>query len=538
MFSSGIALLLVSSALAQGAPTVKVLNGTYEGFYSPEFSQEQFLGIPYVQPPLGDLRLRNPHSLNTTWDDVRSAVSYGPSCLGLNQSEGASEDCLNLNIVRPTGISNDSALAVAVWIFGGGFVSGSNSLPTYNLSNFVQTSQEMGTPVIAVSINYRLHCWGYMWSKEIKDEGVANLGFKDQRLALHWIQEITIFGESAGGNSVGTHLIAYGGRDDKLFRAAISQSGAPSTYYRYQTADEWQPFYDAVVYATGCTGEQDTLACLRTVDSSTLYDIFNDNDVVPARTSIYSQDGPKFVQVIDGDFVEESATTLMQAGKFVHVPYMLGGNKDESATFAARGINNTEEFLELVIGPWEVSDNATAILAALYPDIPGIGSPEVNGTPPAGLGHQFRRSGAFQGDVNIHAPRRLANEIWAASNTSTYGYVFDSYQPALSPWVGSNHGAELPFVFGSDWIVSQMNSTYAELSKAMQKAWISFVATLDPNHHLADDQLMWPEYTGDEPEILLFAADNTSVTTAVQPDTYRAAGIKYVADNLDTEFGH
>jgi hypothetical protein len=109
----GITLLLASSALAQGNPTVKVLNGTYSGVYSAGFSQDQFLGIPFVQPPLGDLRLRNPQPLNTTWDGVRPATNYGPSCLGLNQSDGASEDCLNLNIVRPAGLTQDAGLAVA-----------------------------------------------------------------------------------------------------------------------------------------------------------------------------------------------------------------------------------------------------------------------------------------------------------------------------------------------------------------------------------------------------------------------------------------
>jgi carboxylesterase type B len=274
------------------------------------------------------------------------------------------------------------------------------------------------------------------------------------------------------------------------------------------------------------------------VDTDALYEIFNDNDVVPARTSIYSQAGPKFVQVIDGDFIEESATVQMAKGKFVHVPYILGGNKDESTTFAARGVNTTQDFLDLVIGPWNVSENATDILAALYPDIPGIGSPEISGTPPAGFGTQFRRSGAFQGDVNIHAPRRLANEIWAASNTTTYGYLFDSYRPGLSPWVGSNHGSELAFVFRSDWMANQTDSTYGELSSAMQRSWVSFIATLDPNHHLTANDPAWPKYAGNEPKILLLAADNTSVMTEAEPDIYRAAGIKYIADNLVSEFGH
>jgi carboxylesterase type B len=76
-----------------------------------------------------------------------------------------------------------------VWIYGGGFTSGASSLPYYNLSFIVEESVQMGTPVIAVSLNYRLHCWGFMWSEEISNEGSGNLGFRDQRLALHWIQE-------------------------------------------------------------------------------------------------------------------------------------------------------------------------------------------------------------------------------------------------------------------------------------------------------------------------------------------------------------
>jgi triacylglycerol lipase len=81
--------------------------------------------------------------------------------------------------------------AVIVWIYGGGFTSGSSSDPRYNLSYIVDQSVKIGKPMIATSINYRLHCWGFMWSKEIQQAGAGNLGFRDQRLALHWIQEST-----------------------------------------------------------------------------------------------------------------------------------------------------------------------------------------------------------------------------------------------------------------------------------------------------------------------------------------------------------
>jgi hypothetical protein len=106
----------------------------------------------------------------------------------------------------------------------------------------VQNSVNIGKPIIGVSINYRLSAWGFLsGSQEIKDAGNMNLGLRDQRLALQWIQEnidafggdhnqVTIFGESAGAASVGFQLTAYSGRDDKLFRGAVMQSGNPINY--------------------------------------------------------------------------------------------------------------------------------------------------------------------------------------------------------------------------------------------------------------------------------------------------------------------
>jgi triacylglycerol lipase len=129
-----------------------------------------------------------------------------------------------LNVIKPSGLTGE-ALSVAVWIHGGGFFEGGNADPCYNLSYIVQESSKMNTPFIGVSINYRLQAWGFIFGKEIAEEGSTNLSIRDQRLALHWVQEniaacggdpskVTIWGESAGGFSVGAHLVAYGGRDD------------------------------------------------------------------------------------------------------------------------------------------------------------------------------------------------------------------------------------------------------------------------------------------------------------------------------------
>jgi cholinesterase len=223
------ALSAILPRQSQDAPTAQVLNGTYSGLYSPEYNQDFFLGMPYSQPPVGDLRFRVAQSLNTSWAGTKNATQYSLECIGYGSDQWVlgnkiSEDCLTLNVIRPSGLTGE-ALPVAVWIHGGGFFEGGSADPRYNLSYIVQQSSKMNTPFIGVSINYRLQAWGFIFGKEIAEEGSTNLGIRDQRLALHWVQEniaafggdptkVTIWGESAGGFSVGAHLVAYGGRDD------------------------------------------------------------------------------------------------------------------------------------------------------------------------------------------------------------------------------------------------------------------------------------------------------------------------------------
>src|SRR5450756_2444332 len=104
--------LLVVSATTNNSsspPTVKVLNGSYYGVHSPTYDQDMFLGIPYSLPPVGDLRFRQAQPLNTTWNETRSATQYSPECIGYGSDTWVlgnyiSEDCLTLNVVKPSGI--------------------------------------------------------------------------------------------------------------------------------------------------------------------------------------------------------------------------------------------------------------------------------------------------------------------------------------------------------------------------------------------------------------------------------------------------
>lgn len=106
------------------APTAKIANGTYLGLYNKEYSQDFFLGVPYAKPPVGDLRFKGPQALTQSFDGYRNATEYGWMCIGYgsdtsNLGSPVSEDCLTLNVVRPSGVKPGDDLPVGVWVHGG-----------------------------------------------------------------------------------------------------------------------------------------------------------------------------------------------------------------------------------------------------------------------------------------------------------------------------------------------------------------------------------------------------------------------------------
>lgn len=355
-------MLPLSFTLAANVPTAQTLNGTYSGLYSQSFNQDFFLGIPYATPPLVDLRFLPPESLNSSFNGTRVATAYSPHCAGYGGSTyPISEDCLSLNVVRPAGSFNHT-LPVAVFIHGGGFFEGGSADPRYNLSYIVSQSVNISEPMIAVSLNYRLSAWGFLYGNLVAGSGNTNVGLRDQRLALHWIQEniagfggdptkVTIWGQGAGAISVGLHGTAYGGRDDDLFRAVIMQSGSPMPYRSLNGTQFFQPLYDQIVrsvkpnstYAAAnliagnasCITAADSLSCLRSAS-------FDDINAAVNAT------GPQsWFPVIDGDFLGKSPSQLMQEFNFVQVPMLNGANTDEGASFMPSSVS-TDDFAEVV----------------------------------------------------------------------------------------------------------------------------------------------------------------------------------------------
>jgi cholinesterase len=227
---------------------------------------------------------------------------------------------------------------------------------------------------------------------------------------------------SAGGSSVDLHLLAYGGRDDKLFRGVIAESLWLGTNVYNTTSHE--AGYKNFTALVGCTGSN-TLACLRGKSVKTLNDAIN--------STMKTSPSTPFLPVIDNDFIQDIDTNQLNAGKFVHVPLLIGTNTDEGTSFSPGGINTTAQFIAQIKSTG-ADDNTTAIIEELYPDIPAIGIPNTyQGRPFPALGLQWKRSCAFFGDLVIHGVRRQRNEAWSNNGVKSYSYRFNVI-PNGSKW--------------------------------------------------------------------------------------------------------
>ncbi|KAF8898083.1 Alpha/Beta hydrolase protein [Mucidula mucida] len=549
-----IALAVVSPLLllAHGAPSASIVNGTVNGLHLEELEQDVFLGIPFAQPPVDSLRFRNPQIWDTAFgEEGLNATSYGWSCpqfgplaVGTGTVEYQSEDCLTLNIVRPDSSYGD--LPVLVWIYGGGYISGTASSPVYNLSYIVQESVLMSEPVIAVSLNYRL-AFGFLASQEIVQSGNANLGLKDQRLALRWIQEnissfggdpnkVTIWGESAGSVSVIAQVLAYAGKEGEtgLFRGAIQESGSAVGY----DFEHLQASYDDIVNQTGCASSADTLDCLRSVPY----------DVLFAAAESHATD--VFGPIIDGDFLPDSPSRLFESGQFdTSVTGLLGANTDEGTVTAIgwNGIDTDEQFFarltETTGSGRHISADSASKVIEFYPNDPSLGCPY--GTGDGGVnftehGLQYKRSASLAGDITMHAPRRRQCEVMTNWSQTAYSYRFNT-RPERIPsaltgdiLIAVTHYAEIPFVFGNPANLTDIyevslgtDPAVVAVSKSIMRAWISFARHLNPNHALSNLPY-WPSYAEIASNMVFDAGGSF-----VESDDYRKDGIAFIKTRLD-----
>lgn len=457
---AGIVLCVASGigCASHAGPLVRITDGTLAG--TSDGIVETFKDIPYAAAPVGPLRWEPP-APPVPWTDTRGASEFGPICPQPSRPDRVraagvggkqSEDCLRLNIWTFKGASH---APVMVWIHGGAFRFGSGNGRFYDGNAFAKDG------VILVTLNYRLGALGFFAHPALTraaapDAPLGNYGLMDQIAALRWVRaniavfggdpdNVTIFGESAGGESVLAMLTTM--RAKGLFEKAIVESGG-GWQQKKTLADEEQKGA-ALATRLGLPGKTATLAQLRALTPQQLFS-------VPMRLG---GSGP----FIDGRLLHRSIPESFASGNVLDVPLMIGSNSYEASLMKI-----------FRIPPRAILARAPASVTALY------------------TGTDTQKAQDIFTDSVMGAPAR-----WIAAKASggapTYLYHF-SYVSSLRQGrvPGVQHGGEIPFVFGRfptvlRWFTS---SEDRKVETVVHHCWVTFAKTGKP----ACGGVTWPAY--------------------------------------------
>lgn len=323
-----VLLSAMSSAAAATGPVAATEYGKVAG--AVEKGIASWKGIPFAAPPVGALRWRAPQPA-AAWEGVREATAYSNDCMQLPFPSDAAplgtapaEDCLYLNVWKPAKARATGKLPVIVWIYGGGFVNGGSSPPTYSGAPLAKQG------AVVVSFNYRLGRFGFFGhpqlTREAGDGPVGNYAFMDQVAALQWVQRnvgafggdpanVTIIGESAGGMSVNTLLTSPMAQG--LFAKAAILSGGDGKARDTGLAAVEQAGV-AFAQAKGIeAADPQALEKLRALPPDAVVDGLN-------LASRGSQGNPTYAgPYADGKLAVDSGAAF-EAGRFAKVPVMIG----------------------------------------------------------------------------------------------------------------------------------------------------------------------------------------------------------------------
>ena len=302
---------------------------------SERVSVDQYLGVPFADPPVGELRFRPPREFSGRWEDGRQ-FTVGPNdCY--NGKVGTDEDCLYLNVYRPTGTVPGDSLPVMVWIFGGGFTNG-------RIGGTDGTELTARENVILVVPAYRLGAFGFFASSETLAESgtTGNWGILDQRMALQWVNanivsfggdntRVTLFGHSAGAMSIATHLTSPGSRG--LFHRAILASPSASSPYFFRSLTDSYQFADWTAQTAGCADSND-LVCLRRLPAARLVvkDGHRDTNPPPWASRLFPF--MSFGVTLDGVVLAGTPLERARLGDVANVPVIIGVVQDEGTVFS------------------------------------------------------------------------------------------------------------------------------------------------------------------------------------------------------------
>jgi para-nitrobenzyl esterase len=503
-------LILIPLALSLGLTTlvaadqVKTANGTLEGAGLQASGVREFKGIPFAEPPVGDLRWAPPHPVKN-WTGVRPANQFGPRCMQQAlfgdmgfRSNGMSEDCLYLNVWTPAKSANEK-LPVMVYFFGGGFMAGDGSEPRYDGESMAAKG------IVAVTVNYRLGVFGFMahpdLTKESAHHASGNWALLDQNAALVWVKKniaafggdparVTIAGESAGSIAVSAQMASPLSKD--LIAGAIGESGSILATLAPVPLAKAEADGEKFATAVGASN----ISALRAMTTAQIFE-------AAAKPGT-----PRFGIALDGYFFPESPLTIFAAGKQAHVPLLAGWNSEEQNGRSVLG-------REAAATP----ENLSAAINRLYGEHGVDISKEYSAA---------NNDEALQVATDLASDRFIAYGTWKwidlAAKTGgkpVYRYYYARPRPAMTPQMGNAtaglaggvvrgdgpattprpapkgavHSAEIEYALGN----LSTNKVYAwapedyKVSSLMEQYFANFIKTGNPNGAGLPE---WPKVVG------------------------------------------
>lgn len=473
-----------------------------------------FHGVPYAAAPEGARRFLPPIEPEP-WGGIREATHAGPASpqfslpafSWINAAAGAlGQDCLNLNVWTP---ELDGAMRpVLVWIHGGGFLVGSGATPVYNGEDLARRGN-----AVVVTLNYRLGGMGFahfgLLPRSLVGEGfegATNLGLRDQIAALEWVRDnierfggdpgnVTVFGESAGGMSVGSLLGSPKARD--LFHRAICQSGAADHVLDQEEAVQVTETFLRGLGVSDPTPEK-------------LGELPIDWVLTVQRELMMRHSNMRNLMVmlptVDGDVIPRQPLEALRQGEAAHIPIMTGANLEEWKLFRVmdQGLGRFREpdlldrFREVLPG----LPHAPRIDSAVRRFREALGERSAAKTP-------AEVWCAFQTARTFHHPSHRLAEAQHAGGGHAYQYIFTWRAPALPRALGACHAIEIPFVFGSvshpiARPLTGLSPRARKLSRRIQHAWIGFARAGRPGHERLPS---WPAYDPERRSTLMLGRE-------------------------------
>ena len=459
-----------------------------------------FKGIPYAAPPVGNLRWMPPQPL-PAWQGVRPALEYGTIApqnlmpaggpIDRGKPEPQSEDCLYLNVYTP-GI-DDKKRAVMVWIHGGAFSMGSGSEYMFRTGSIAESGD-----VVLVTVNYRLGALGFLNLDKVtggKIPSTGNEGLLDQVAALEWVKDniegfggnpdnVTIFGESAGGMSVASLMVLP--KAQGLFHKAIIESAVGAIGRPLENS-----IYTAETFLKIAEISPDDIDGLLNMPPEKILE-------VQTKVALETDQGEApCIPVADGVIMPLMPLEAFLKGQAAGVPTIIGTNLDEQKLFSLMNplhMKMDDQYLAKLLARNVPEENIPMIIDVYKKEREKRGEPV----------RPFDLYSAVNTDIMF---RNIALQITEAQRdhgVPVYNYLFTWKSPALGGALGATHALEVGFVFGSmDELFCGSGPVVDRISEQMQDAWTTFARTGNPS---CESMGKWPEY-GTERKTMIISDD-------------------------------